>query len=139
MDYNDYFPYPSYRKEQKEVIKNIYNSLERKKNTLFIAPNGTGKTVDNLSAALPITLENGLKIIYLCRTHTQNARVIEEIKKINNKLREKRIDNGDTGKELISGVSLRGRSEMCLHRTIKKLKGSPSDIMNVCADLRKNR
>ncbi|MCP4763419.1 MAG: DEAD/DEAH box helicase family protein [archaeon] len=134
MDFSNYFPYSSYRKEQKEVITEIFQSIQKRKNILFLAPNGTGKTIDNLAAVLPIASENNLKIIYLCRTHTQNARVIEEIKKIN-----KNFENKKTELKEISGVSIRGRAEMCLNRTVKKIKGSPTDMMNICADLRKNR
>ncbi|MBD3350609.1 MAG: hypothetical protein GF364_03890, partial [Candidatus Lokiarchaeota archaeon] len=138
MNYKDYFPYDSYRKQQKQVIKDIYNGVSKQKNVLFVAPNGTGKTIDNLAATLPVAIDNNLKVIYLCRTHQQSGRVIDEIKKINKKIRANSKDE-KTNIRPISAVSIRGRSEMCLHRTIKKLKGSPADIMNVCADLRKNR
>jgi DNA excision repair protein ERCC-2 len=138
MDYNTFFPYDSYRNEQEEVIKYMYNALLRRRNIIFSAPNGTGKTIDNLSATIPVAIENNLKILYLCRTHTQNARVIDEIIKINKKNHERQSERGGNV-HLISAVSLRGRTEMCLHRTIKKLRGSPSDMMRVCAELRKNR
>ena len=77
VDVNDFFPYKSFRKEQKEVIDRIFLGLSTKKNVVFVAPNGTGKTIDNLVAALPFLsqTDESMKIIYVCRTHTQNARV----------------------------------------------------------------
>lgn len=140
VDVNDFFPYKSYREEQKEVIDRIYLGLSTKKNIIFAAPNGTGKTIDNLVAALPFLYQNDepMKIIYLCRTHTQNARVIKEIQKINEKL----SDPGTKKKRLrfISAVSLRGRKEMCSNRTVRKIRGtSPTDLMSICGNLRKNR
>jgi DNA excision repair protein ERCC-2 len=140
VDVNDFFPYKSYREEQKEVIDRIYLGLSTHKNIIFAAPNGTGKTVDNLVAALPFLYQNDepMKIIYLCRTHTQNARVIKEIQKINEKLGEPGTNKKHL--KLISAVSLRGRKEMCSNRTVRKIKGtSPTDLMGICSTLRKNR
>lgn len=139
METTDYFPYESYRNQQEEVISQINKALQEKSNILLVAPNGTGKTVDNLAAALPIAIDKNLKIVYLCRTHQQSGRVILEIQKINKKLSDLAQEDQERPYVQISGVSLRGRSEMCLNRTIKKLKGSPSDIMKVCSDMRKNR
>ncbi|MHA1727478.1 MAG: helicase C-terminal domain-containing protein [Promethearchaeota archaeon] len=148
MDFKKFFPYNSYRTKQKDVISKLHAWLEERDNILFSAPNGSGKTIDNLAAAIPVALENELKIVYLCRTHTQNARVIKEIQKINEKLKEnikptEEAISEKTGKNtnihLISAVSMRGRSEMCTNKTVKKIKGTSVDIMNICADLRKNR
>ena len=130
-DVKDFFPYASYRQEQKEVIDRIYLGLSKNKNVVFAAPNGTGKTIDNLVAVLPFLSQSdeSMKIIYVCRTHTQNARVIKEIQKINEKLREP-----GTKKTLkpISAVSLRGRKEMCSNRTVRKIKGTSStDLMGI--------
>ena len=82
--YNEYFPYNSFRPEQERYIIQIERDSRLKKNILLSAPNGTGKTVIVLSAVLPVALERGLKIIYMCRTHTQSDRVIKELKKIHN-------------------------------------------------------
>ncbi|MHA1338499.1 MAG: helicase C-terminal domain-containing protein [Promethearchaeota archaeon] len=146
MDFNDYFPYSSYRKQQREVIQAIFHGLQKNYNILFVAPNGTGKTIDNLCAAIPVARDYDLKIIYLCRTHQQSDRVIREVKKINEKILQNiqqdpiSMSDRDLQESLfVKALSIRGRSEMCLNRVIRKLKASPSDIMNVCADLRKNK
>ena len=100
---------------------------------LLVAPNGTGKTIMALSSLLPVALANDLKIIYMCRTHAQNTRVIKELIKISNYIQGNNLDFK------INGLSIRGRNEMCLNKTLLSLKLSPRDSMAVCSDLRKNR
>ncbi len=39
----------------------------------------------------------------------------------------------------INGLSIRGRNEMCLNKTLLSLKLNPKESMAVCRDLRKNR
>lgn len=92
-----------------------------------------GKTVVALSSLLPLAYEKDLKIIYMCRTHTQNTRVIEELKKISQFLAKGNL------KVKVNGLSIRGRNEMCLNQTLLSLKLNPRDSMAVCEDLRKNR
>ena len=78
-NYNDYFPYAKYRKDQEEVIKEISEHVKNKGQYLLIAPNGTGKSIISLASTLPIVNSNNLKLIYLCRTHQQNDRIIKEL------------------------------------------------------------
>ncbi len=101
---------------------------------MLAAPNGTGKTIIALSALLPVAIENNLKIIYLCRTHSQNTRVIKELKKISNFMKKSALNDIK-----IKGISIRGRNEMCLNKTLLSLKLTPRESMSVCLDLRKNR
>ncbi len=124
LTYIDFFPYHTYRSEQQEIIREIELCVRLKKNVLLVAPSGAGKTVTALSAILPHTYEKELKIIYLCRTHTQSDRVINELKKIHSSKLE------------ITGLSLRGRSEMCLNSSLLNSKLSPLDAMLTCSDLR---
>jgi DNA excision repair protein ERCC-2 len=53
--------------------------------------------------------------------------------KISNK-----VMNDNLGVKL-NGLSIRGRKEMCLNKTLASLKLNPREAMSVCADLRKNR
>ncbi|MFX1553090.1 MAG: helicase C-terminal domain-containing protein [Promethearchaeota archaeon] len=69
----------------------------------------------------------------MCRTHSQNRRIIKELIKISQK-----ITNDNLGVKL-NGLSIRGRNEMCLNKTLLSLKLSPREAMSVCWDLRKNR
>ena len=53
--------------------------LHEGRHVVAVAPNGFGKTISTLCATIPVAYENGLKIVYCCRTHTQNSRVIAEL------------------------------------------------------------
>ncbi|MHA1284296.1 MAG: helicase C-terminal domain-containing protein [Promethearchaeota archaeon] len=133
INYIDFFPYREYRFGQEKIIRQIEEATRANKIILLVAPNGAGKTIMALSALLPVALENNLKIIYMCRTHAQNTRVIKELIKISDLLIKKGLDIK------ISGLSIRGRNEMCLNKTLLSLKPNPSEAMSVCSDLRKNR
>ncbi|TXT67354.1 MAG: ATP-dependent DNA helicase [Promethearchaeota archaeon] len=133
LTFKDFFPYSEYRKGQETIIKQIEESAFQKRNILLSAPNGTGKTIIALSALLPVAIKNNLKILYLCRTHSQNSRVIKELIKISavisNRHKEVRIN----------GLSIRGRNEMCLNENLISQHPNPRDSMSICRDLRKNR
>ena len=134
LGYHDFFPYGSYRPEQEQVIQKISESIALGKNTILIASNGTGKTIMALSAALPIALiETKRKILFCSRTYTQNARVIQETKEITQKFAKDQIQ------KTIGAVSLRGRNEMCPHKTLQRLKLPPHESMSLCSSLRKNK
>ncbi len=132
INYLDFFPYDQFREEQEEIIKQMEVASEERKITLLVAPNGTGKTVIALSALLPLAYKKDLKILYMCRTHSQNTRIIKELRKISRFIEKK--------KETIrlNGLSIRGRNEMCLNKTLLSLKLDPKESMAVCSDLRKN-
>lgn len=126
--YLDFFPYPTFRPEQERLIGEIERAVRLKKNVLLVGPNGVGKTIIVLSALLPTAYERKLKIVYMCRTHSQSARVIQELKKIYEYNPRSGYDN--------SGLSIRGRNEMCLNETLKKTKISPTEAMSKCKSLR---
>lgn len=74
-----------------------------------------------------------MKILYLCRTHSQNTRVIRELEKVS-----KFIHNSEFPID-VNGLSIRGRSEMCLNKTLLHIKPNPREAMAICSDLRKNK
>ncbi|MCD6240079.1 ATP-dependent DNA helicase [Candidatus Bathyarchaeota archaeon] len=115
----EYFPYTSVRPLQDEFIEAIYEAISERKSILIEGSNGLGKTVSALSACLPIAKENNLRIIYLAKTHRQHDRVIEELRAISKK-------------QQVSGVSIRGRSEMCLHPFVLRHAKDPRSIMETC-------
>lgn len=133
INYLSFFPYDQFRKEQEKIIKQIEIDSKSRKNTLLVAPNGSGKTIIALSGLLPLAYKKNLKIIYMCRTHSQNRRVIRELIKISQKL-----EDNNLGIKL-NGLSIRGRKEMCLNETLLSLKLNPKESMSVCKDLRQNR
>ena len=132
INYLDFFPYEQFRQEQEKITQQVELASKEKKITLLVAPNGTGKTVIALCALLPLVIKNDLKILYMCRTHSQNTRIIKELRKISNFL-ENRGPNGR-----LNGLSIRGRNEMCLNKTLLSLKLDPKESMAVCFDLRTN-
>ena len=132
INYLDFFPYEQFREEQEEIIKQVELASKEKKIVLLVAPNGTGKTIVTLSALLPLIFQNDLKILYMCRTHSQNTRIIKELRKIS-----KFLDNRNENIR-VNGLSIRGRNEMCLNKTLLSLKLDPKEAMAVCGDLRKN-
>ncbi|MFX1494778.1 MAG: DEAD/DEAH box helicase family protein, partial [Promethearchaeota archaeon] len=133
INYYTFFPYEQFRQDQEAIIKKIEKASKERKIVLLSAPNGTGKTIIALSALLPLAYEKNLKIIYMCRTHTQNARIIKELTKISNLLEKSKLNIR------INGLSIRGRIEMCLNKTLLQLRLNPREAMSVCRDLRKNK
>jgi DNA excision repair protein ERCC-2 len=133
ISYLTFFPYEHFRKDQESIINQIEKAAKEKKNSLLAAPNGTGKTIIALCAMLPLAIKKNLKIIYLCRTHSQNTRIIKELIKISNHLRK------NESNIKVNGLSIRGRNEMCLNEVLVSLKLNPRESMSVCSDLRKNR
>ncbi|TXT58227.1 MAG: ATP-dependent DNA helicase [Promethearchaeota archaeon] len=133
MEYSSFFPYSEFRVSQETIIKQIEEGTRNSNNILLVAPNGTGKTIIALSSLLPVAFEKDLKIIYMCRTHSQNTRVIKELHKISNLFSKRKSSLK------VNGLSIRGRNEMCLNETLLSLKTDPRGAMSVCSDLRKNR
>lgn len=114
-----YFPYASVRPYQDQFIKTVYEAVKEQRSVLIEGSNGLGKTISALSACLPVAVEKDLKILYVARTHRQHERVIEELKAICRKQR-------------ISGVSLRGRNQMCLNTFAAKNASDARSLMEIC-------
>ncbi len=120
----EFFPYKSLRPRQDEVIKFIYDGIKERKVVIVEAMSGFGKTIAVLSAVLPVATEEGLKVLYMARTHKEHERVIEEARAIHSK-----------GKEL-TALALRGRGEMCLHNVVYN-KRDYLTALGLCEDLRR--
>ena len=99
------FPYTP-RKNQKEIVQTILNTLYRGGHFVFESSTGSGKTICTLAATLEFALQHNKKIIYSTRTHAQQRQVILE-------LREIRKKNKDLQDRLF-GIGLQGRAHMCL-------------------------
>ncbi len=115
----EYFPYRSVRPHQDDFINTIYNAVAGRRSVLIEGSNGLGKTISALSACLPVAVEKKLKILYVARTHRQHDRVIEELRAVYNR-------------HQISGVSIRGRNEMCLNVFAAKGAFDSKSLMEVC-------
>jgi len=115
----EYFPYLDVRPFQDQFIKTVFDAVENGRSVLIEGSNGLGKTIAALSACLPKVEKNDLKILYVARTHRQHDRVIEELKAISRK-------------QPVSGISIRGRHEMCLNNFVTRHASDPKAIMEIC-------
>ncbi len=123
-----FFPFEKLRPGQSMLAKEIYYSVLSRKNVVIEASNGLGKTITSLIALLPIVEKENKTLIYCTRTHSQMERVLEEL----NRIRQVK-------KWKITGVSLQGRTEMCINPQIQLAALNTADAMNLCSTLRKNK
>jgi DNA excision repair protein ERCC-2 len=114
-----YFPYDSVRPQQDQFIKTIFDAVQAKRSVLIEGSNGLGKTISAISACLPTAVEKNLKILYVARTHRQHDRVIEELRAV-------------FKKHHVSGISLRGRNQMCLNKMAIKNAFDAKSLMEAC-------
>ena len=120
----EYFPYSSVRPFQDTFINAIHEAVEKGKHIVLEGSNGLGKTVAALSACLPEAKQRDLKILYTAKTHRQHDRVIEELKAISKK-------------RGVSGLSIRGRSLMCLHPMVVRSSTDARSAMEICELLKR--
>ena len=120
----EYFPYRTVRPYQDEFINVLYEAIKKRRQAVVEGSNGLGKTVSALSACLPTVKQNDMQILYVAKTHRQHDRVIEELRAI-------------AKRQNVSGVSLRGRSEMCFHPMITRRPTDPRSAMEICELLKK--
>ncbi len=116
---NEYFPYTSARPHQDDFITTINQAVNDHRSVLIEGSNGLGKTISALSACLPIAIKKNLKILYVARTHRQHDRVIEELRAVYKQ-------------RPVTGVSIRGRNEMCLNVFAAKGAFDSKSLMEVC-------
>jgi DNA excision repair protein ERCC-2 len=115
----EYFPYSGARPHQDEFITTVNKAVNDHKSVLIEGSNGLGKTISALSAVLPIAMKKNLKILYVARTHRQHDRVIEELRAVYKH-------------HPVTGVSIRGRNEMCLNVFASKGAFDSRSLMEVC-------
>lgn len=119
----EFFPYPEIRPVQESMIRAINVALSNKKHVAIEGPTGMGKTIATLCGIF-LSMASDKRIVYCCRTHKQMDRVIEELKCLGKK-------------SPVSGISLRGRREMCINPLIRKFTESASEAALACGMMRK--
>jgi len=124
QEVEEYFPYRIVRPYQDEFINTLYDAIKKRNHTVIEGSNGLGKTVSALSACLPTVKRNDMQLLYVSKTHRQHDRVMEELKAISKR-------------QKVSGVSLRGRSEMCFHPFITRHLTDARAAMEICELLKK--
>jgi DNA excision repair protein ERCC-2 len=106
LEVAEYFPYNSARPHQDDFIATVNQAVNDRRSVLIEGCNGLGKTISALSACLPVAMKKNLKILYVARTHRQHDRVIEELRAVYKR-------------RPVTGISIRGRNEMCLQWRIR--------------------
>lgn len=119
QEVTEYFPYVNVRPRQDQFIKTIFDAVEKGNSVLIEGSNGMGKTISAISACLPTAIEKNMKVLYVARTHRQHDRVIEELRAVSKK-------------HPVSGISLRGRNQMCLNNFVAKKNYDAKSLMDVC-------
>jgi DNA excision repair protein ERCC-2 len=117
-----FFPYPSFKPNQERLLEVTYESAKGNSHAIVDGASGLGKTVGALAGALEACRERDLKILYAARTYKQLDRVVEELQAIN-------------AREKVSGISIRGRAEMCANEAVLRLSRDPRMVMELCSDL----
>ena len=115
----EYFPYTAAKPHQDEFITQVSKAVNDRKSILIEGSNGLGKTISALSACLPVAMKKNLKILYVARTHRQHDRVIDELRAVYKR-------------RPVTGVSIRGRNEMCLNAFAEKGQFDSKSLMEVC-------
>jgi DNA excision repair protein ERCC-2 len=117
-----FFPYPSFKPNQERLLAVTYDAAKGNSHAIVDGASGLGKTVGALAGAIEACRERDLKILYAARTYKQLDRVVEELQAIN-------------AKEKVSGISIRGRAEMCVNEAVLRLSRDPRMVMELCSDL----
>ena len=81
----DLFPY-TLRKNQKEIMHTIKNSLDSGKDFVYESGTGSGKTICTLASAINYAIKNNKRIAYTTRTNAQQRQVILELREIRKKM-----------------------------------------------------
>lgn len=126
IEYNKYFPYEQYRNGQLNLMIKISNTILNKRNMILRAPSGFGKTITVLTAITPILeSKEELKLIWICRTHRENNRVIEELKKIKNLPRN------------VDALVIEARARLCIKDLDQNLRKDHEAFSILCSELKK--
>ena len=120
-----YFPYPSFKPNQEALLSAAYNAVGQNSHAVIDGASGLGKTAGSLAGTLQACKERDLRILYAARTYKELDRVVEELTAINRK-------------EKVSGISIRGRAEMCSNEAVLQLSKDSGTVMELCSDLIKN-
>jgi len=115
----EFFPYSRIRPYQDFFTNTIFDAVKNRRHVLIEGSNGLGKTVSALSACLPLAKEHDLQVLYVAKTHRQHERVIEEL-------------NAITRRQDVSGISVRGRTDMCFHPFVTRHAPDARSAMEIC-------
>ncbi|MEA2054805.1 MAG: ATP-dependent DNA helicase [Candidatus Thermoplasmatota archaeon] len=117
------FPYEP-REYQNDMINAIGKCIENKKNLVMQASTGSGKTICALVPSVEYALKNGMRILYLTRTNSQQRQAIMELNAI----------GGD-----VTAIGFQGRSNMCIlaEENPDFKRGNAGEISRLCSSRKK--
>ncbi|PIU14599.1 MAG: DNA repair helicase [Hadesarchaea archaeon CG08_land_8_20_14_0_20_51_8] len=121
---DEIFPYKEIRPTQAEMIGAIQAAVASGKHVALEGSTGMGKTISALCGILTSPKAEKRRIVYCSRTHKQMDRVIEELGALKGKIK-------------VSGISLRGRREMCINPVVHRFTTGAADAARACETLRK--
>jgi len=103
----------------------IATSLNEGKNLVMQASTGSGKTICALAPSVEYAIENGMRILYLTRTNSQQRQAIRELRAI--------------GVAELSAVGFQGRANMCIlaEENPDFRGGSSAEISRLCSTRKK--
>ena len=119
------FPYSKTRKTQGDMLKNVKEIVENKKNLVMHAPTGIGKTAAVISPALAYAIKNELTVFFLTSRQTQHKIAVETLAKIKEKHNAEFI-----------AVDIIGKKYMCSFEDVEKLYSN--EFMEFCKSQRED-
>ncbi|MGC8479049.1 MAG: ATP-dependent DNA helicase [Candidatus Micrarchaeia archaeon] len=110
MDFLFRFDEP--RQHQKQMIEDIYTSLQEQKSIIINAPTGIGKTDASIAATLTFAINNNLNIFFLTPKTSQHKIVIEALSEINRKFNLN-----------LKYIDFVGKRNLCVNEKINYMEG----------------
>jgi len=117
------FPYPP-RPFQRQLMESVQHCLRHGKHLVMQAATGSGKTIGVLYPAVRYAKQNGMRILYVTRTNSQQRQAIRELQAM---------------QEDITAVGFQGRTNMCLlaEENPDFRTGSAGEISRLCSTRKK--
>ncbi len=119
MNWIDFFPFAP-RPFQARFIDDMALAVARDDTSVFMAPNGFGKTVCTLSFSAATTFD---RIYYATRTHKQLENVIKTARLVNVK----------AGRPVLPSIELAGKERSCINQSMTV---NFSNVLSTCSSSR---
>ncbi|MCX8180575.1 MAG: ATP-dependent DNA helicase [Thermofilaceae archaeon] len=123
MNIEEIWPYKVWRYGQFEIARRTYETIIRGEHLLINYPTGAGKTAAVLAGAIPASISEKVRIIFLVRTKTQFQAPLRELRLM-------------TRRYALNAVFLRSKRDLCLIKGVRLL---PYDeFIRFCSELTSN-
>jgi DNA excision repair protein ERCC-2 len=121
------FPYAP-RPGQRELVRLLGQAVQSEAHVVVEAGTGSGKTVCALAASLEGAQRSGARVLYLTRTHSQQAHVLKEFRRVR-----------EAAGFPWGAVALQGRRHLCLQqeREPELAEADAEEFGRMCRDRRR--